>query len=200
MGQYYYVINLDKKEYLHPHKFGDGLKLWEFGSSGTGTMFALAVLLSDGNGRGGGDVHSDSPLVGSWARDRIIISGDYADGEWSEKGDNLYDFCGDGFLKDISEDVIMALCEDSYYRKSFVETALRSFGSCYRDGFGLEFAKKFERAVVYSWPIASFSQSGETYRVDFRADKSWTCSCPAFKFHPEKDCKHITEIKSRERV
>ena len=31
MGQYFKVLNLDKKEYLHPHCCGDGLKLMEFG-------------------------------------------------------------------------------------------------------------------------------------------------------------------------
>lgn len=33
MGQYYMVMNLAKKEYLHPHHFGDGLKLMEFAMS-----------------------------------------------------------------------------------------------------------------------------------------------------------------------
>ncbi len=31
MGQYYYIVNIDKHEYLHPHKFNDGLKLLEAG-------------------------------------------------------------------------------------------------------------------------------------------------------------------------
>jgi hypothetical protein len=79
MGQYYHVVNLDKREYLHPHRMGDGLKLLEFGSSGDGTMLGLAVLLADGNGRGGGDLHSEHPIIGSWAGDRIVIAGDYAD-------------------------------------------------------------------------------------------------------------------------
>lgn len=54
MGQYYYVVNVTKRQFLHPHKFGDGLKLMEFGASGGGTMLGLAVLLADGNGRGEG--------------------------------------------------------------------------------------------------------------------------------------------------
>ena len=83
MGQYYLVCNLDKKEYLHPHKFGDGIKLLEFGSSGSGTMCGLAILLSDGNNRGGGDLRSDNPIIGSWAGDRIVVAGGYADiGKW----------------------------------------------------------------------------------------------------------------------
>ena len=78
MGQYYKICNLDQKEYLHPHKFGDGMKLLEFGCSSSGTMTALAVLLAEGNGRGGGDLNYDHPLIGSWAGDRIVIMGDYA--------------------------------------------------------------------------------------------------------------------------
>lgn len=93
MGQYYIVVNLDKKQYLHPHKFGDGLKLREFGQSGFGTMYALAALLADGNGRGGGDIPSDDPLIGSWAGDRIVITGDYADpGKYGLRADRgLYE-------------------------------------------------------------------------------------------------------------
>jgi hypothetical protein len=114
MGQYYLIANLDKKEYLHPHKFGEGLKLMEFGHSRSSILLALTVLLSDGNGRGGGDIRIPSyqkaidkyqvasdkhtkgqrktrpswpnpdkhnePWVGRWAGDRIVITGDYADG------------------------------------------------------------------------------------------------------------------------
>jgi len=84
MGQYYMIVNLDKRQYIHPHRFGDGLKLLEFGYGGN-TMCALAVLLSDGNGRGGGDLDNaeDHEIVGSWAGDRIVVAGDYADpGNW----------------------------------------------------------------------------------------------------------------------
>ncbi len=76
MGQYYKIVNLDKRQYLHPHKFGDGLKLLEFGAGGSGTMCGLAILLADGNGRGGGDLRSNASVIGSWAGDRIVIAGD----------------------------------------------------------------------------------------------------------------------------
>lgn len=56
MGQYYYIVNLDKKEYLHPHRFGDGLKLLEMACSSSGVLAGLSILLADGNGRGGGDL------------------------------------------------------------------------------------------------------------------------------------------------
>lgn len=79
MGQYYIAVNLDKKQYLHPHRFDDGMKLAEFSMTDGRTMTALALLLADGNGRGGGDVRPEHELIGSWAGDRIVIAGDYAD-------------------------------------------------------------------------------------------------------------------------
>lgn len=56
MGQYHTIVNLDKEEMLDPHKFGAGLKLAEFAEVGT-IMKALTVLLSESNGRGGGDIY-----------------------------------------------------------------------------------------------------------------------------------------------
>jgi len=79
MGQYHVVVNLDKHEYLFPHRLGDGLKLMEFGNSAGGVMTALAILLAVSNGRGGGDLDAESPLIGSWGGDRIAIVGDYAE-------------------------------------------------------------------------------------------------------------------------
>jgi hypothetical protein len=124
MGQYYKVMNLDKKQFLHPHKLGDGLKLMEFGCSANGTMTALALLLADGNGRGGGDMRSDSRLIGSWAGDRIVIAGDYADeGKWGYP-DVLYyhsnerDDGSPADFEDISLKIREVMCEDSYVAKS----------------------------------------------------------------------------------
>lgn len=71
MGQYFIVANLDKKQYLHPHRFGDGLKFREFAYSARGTMTALAYLLDHGYYADGESV------LGSWAGDRIVIVGDY---------------------------------------------------------------------------------------------------------------------------
>lgn len=118
MGQYYMIINLDQEEYLHPHKFGDGLKLMEFGCSSYGIMTGLAVLLADGNGRGGGDLHSSNPIVGSWARNRIIVAGDYANSEHDEEGGNLHHRAMKGVYTDISEDVLSALRDDMHYRQA----------------------------------------------------------------------------------
>jgi len=136
MGQYYIIVNLDKKEYLKPHEFGDGAKLLEFGSSGDGTMLGLAILLAHGNNRGGGDLRSDNPLIGSWSGDRIVITGDYADPvvfievsdeelkkvaeeyNVSTERINLYAFARARF-KDISREVIEVLKADPYLRDCF---------------------------------------------------------------------------------
>lgn len=104
MGQYHYPVNWDRKEYLDPHTFGDGIKLLEFGSSACGVLTGLAVLLASSNqggARGGGDLHPwhggigyegrentvivneryeqalMDHVVGRWATDRISILGDY---------------------------------------------------------------------------------------------------------------------------
>lgn len=123
MGQYYIVVNLDKEQYLSPHAFGDGAKLLEFGQSARGALFGLAVLLADGNGRGGGDVDIDNPLVGSWAGDKIVITGDYADqGKFLPESPknmakrlkgpncNLYAYATEHF-EDISDDIVEMLLE-----------------------------------------------------------------------------------------
>jgi hypothetical protein len=137
MGQYYLIANLDKKEYLHPHKFGEGLKLMEFGHSRSSILLALTVLLSDGNGRGGGDIHIPSyqkaidkytlqndnflkgkrktkpkwpnpdkhnePWVGRWAGDRIVITGDYAD--------------GGKFIEDVDDETKQKIANEHYTEK-----------------------------------------------------------------------------------
>jgi hypothetical protein len=109
MGQYWLVVNLDKKEYVSPHKLGCGLKLWEQLASHPGTGAALIILCAAmPEPRGGGDFDMDrnwhgpertedypaepGPMpeeypeiakltIGRWAGDRIALVGDYAD-DW----------------------------------------------------------------------------------------------------------------------
>jgi len=76
MGQYHDVYNLDKKERIHAHDLGLGLKLLEqMGFKGS-TADALFLLVSVSNGRGDGDAPAH-PLIGHWGGDRIAIIGDY---------------------------------------------------------------------------------------------------------------------------
>ena len=77
MGQYYMIVNLDKREFLNPHKLGSGLKLWEMANTCT-IAPALLALLACSNGRGGGDFEED-PIIGRWVGDRVAVVGDYAE-------------------------------------------------------------------------------------------------------------------------
>lgn len=154
MGQYFLVVNTAKKQFLHAHKFGDGLKLLEFGCSAGGTMTGLSVLLADGNNRGGGDLHSENPIIGSWAGDPIVISGDYADEgrflskeeikDWQERfgttraGDdqpvmpNLYQVARETY-EDISEKVLIALADDRCLRKDLLEMFVSPHGGLFKE-------------------------------------------------------------------
>lgn len=108
MGQYWKVVNLDKKEFVHPHQLGSGLKLWEQLANHPGTGAALIILCAAmPQARGGGDFdldenwhgperkfpeHNVTPgpmpddyqtvaarTIGRWAGDRIALIGDYAE-------------------------------------------------------------------------------------------------------------------------
>jgi hypothetical protein len=119
MGQYYKVVNTTKKQVMIPHSFGSGAKLMEFSSDGMSIMQGLAVLLADGNGRGGGDLNSSNSIVGSWAGDQIVVAGDYADeGNFVDDATkNLYEVSET--YEDISFKVIEALCDDKWYREDY---------------------------------------------------------------------------------
>lgn len=89
MGQYHLTVNLDKREFVHPHKLASGLKLWEQLACEMGPGKALIILLAHPERRGGGDFDVETDVarrtIGRWRGDRIAIVGDYA-----EDGDLLH--------------------------------------------------------------------------------------------------------------
>jgi hypothetical protein len=106
MGQYHKVYNTDKKECINAHRINNGLKLLEQMGHEKSTASAVFLLLSNSNGRGGGDAfnHDDNkryeihPFIGRWAGDRLVVQGDYA-----EESDQAYlTDEGIGEFKDIS--------------------------------------------------------------------------------------------------
>lgn len=120
MGQYHYPVNLDKREFIHPHKLGCGLKMREQ-LAGAYTLRALGVLLAVSNGRGGGDINAEDPhgMIGRWGGDRIAIVGDYAEtGDLApkHKADTIYARCsGDSTrspYRDITEELRPILQEE----------------------------------------------------------------------------------------
>jgi hypothetical protein len=79
MGQYWIPVNIDKREYVMPHKLGVGLKLWEQICVDHGTTTALFILTAAmPEPRGGGDFEPH-PAIGRWAGDRVAVVGDYAE-------------------------------------------------------------------------------------------------------------------------
>lgn len=71
----YLIINFDSLEYLRPQAFGEHGDLASVMGSHDGILFALAALLADGNGRGGGDL-DEAAVIGTWAGCRIALVDD----------------------------------------------------------------------------------------------------------------------------
>lgn len=131
MGQYHYTVNIDKREFINPHKIGLGLKLLEQCGFKGSTGDLLFMLLACSNGRGGGDIDTAYPqLIGRWAGDRIAVIGDYAeetdipglnakeihrlctDPKWIDAADlKKIEESGETLFKDISDELIPLLNE-----------------------------------------------------------------------------------------
>ena len=136
MGQYYLITNLDKKEYMCHHDFGSGIKLCEHRGM---ILDCLVALLAESNGRGGGDIQSNHPIIGSWAGDRIMFAGDYADPNaefgkptpvWNEEKKswengpaefNVYQLTCEENWKNISLDIFIGMMEDPWFQERFKE-------------------------------------------------------------------------------
>lgn len=103
MGQYHKLFNLDKKEYVHAHRIGNGLKLMEQVGFEKCTSSALWLLLAASNGRGGGDARNHA-LIGRWAGDRIAVIGDYSNPD-DIPGINAQEVYGEEGYSDISAEV-----------------------------------------------------------------------------------------------
>lgn len=111
MGQYHILVNYDKKEIVHPHSIGLGLKQWEhIGFEGGTLADALYILTMTSPERGSGDL----PLTrvsGRWAGDRVMVVGDYTEASdlpADMQGDLLY-MVAETDYTDISQEVGKAL-------------------------------------------------------------------------------------------
>lgn len=81
------IANFDKKEYISPQRCGEDSTLKAVYLSYEGILQILAILLADGNGRGGGDLITESELIGSWKGCRIaLIDEVVTDSKLSEPG------------------------------------------------------------------------------------------------------------------
>ena len=64
-----FIVNHTKKLFVNKGKVPNK----SYGLQEGYTLHPLPILTAEGNGRGGGDDHSQSMLVGSWARDVISV-------------------------------------------------------------------------------------------------------------------------------
>lgn len=96
MGQYFYIVNLDRREYLDPLNLGGGMKLWEIAANPC--LNVLAFLLRQSSSGGGGDIQKSYVHAGRWAGDRIAIVGDYDESE-------IFQQCGEGLYAEITDEI-----------------------------------------------------------------------------------------------
>lgn len=94
MGTYYIVVNQDKREYITPSRFGEGLKLREFAGGAAGTSMATVLLLE-----------------GPWAGNKVTVIGDVHNG-------GLYDIAHEQFT-DISNRVLQDYASDFEEQKEW---------------------------------------------------------------------------------
>jgi hypothetical protein len=196
MGQYYKIVNIKKKQYISPHTFGDGSKLMEFSMSASGVLAGLAILLADGNGRGGGDLHSENDIIGSWAGDNIVVAGDYADeGKFvKEPEQTLYEVASSEG-EDISVKVLEALFDDKYFFSEFrknraewsTNDAIDDLIKQKLQDKGLSDTKKYK--------IQSSKNPNVQYNVT-DDNGNWECDCPSYRY-TGTECKHIRQIKTK---
>ncbi|MEK7561042.1 MAG: hypothetical protein AAB539_03750 [Patescibacteria group bacterium] len=85
MGQYFKIVNEDKKEVVNAWDLGGAAKFWEWLYNPQASVLVWLLRKSDGDG--GGDIPTDEreryQTLGRWAGDRIILIGDYdSSGLW----------------------------------------------------------------------------------------------------------------------
>jgi hypothetical protein len=210
MGQYFKIVNVKKREYINPHMFNDGMKLMEFGMSAGGTLTALAVLLADGNGRGGGDLHSANTIIGSWAGDPIVIAGDYGDeGKFlpADKQDTTLYTVAEEEGTDISAKVLDALMEDRWFREDFIKNWSHNNNNSNYYGEQNKVVEKWKVIQNGTTPAPVIKEhdvtgsTGNVYKITEPDDQNgvWTCSCPAYTYDkvPGTPCKHIKSIRTK---
>ena len=197
MGQYYKIVNIKKKQYITPHTFGDGSKLMEFSMSANGVLAGLAILLADGNGRGGGDLHSENDIVGSWAGDNIVVAGDYADGGKfvKEPDQTLYEVASNEG-EDISLKVLDALFDDSYYFSEFRKNRAGWTSNNEVDDLIKRKLKDKGLSDTKKHKIQSSKNPNVQYNVT-EDNGNWECDCPSYTYTGGNECKHIKQLKTK---
>ena len=197
MGQYYKIVNIKKKQYISPHTFGDGSKLMEFSMSANGVLAGLAILLADGNGRGGGDLGSKNDIVGSWSGDNIVVAGDYADaGKFVKEPDQTLYVLAGSEGEDISIKVLDALFDDSYYFSEFRKNRAGWTSNNEVDDLIKRKLKDKGLSDTKKHKIQSSKNPNVQYNVT-EDNGNWECDCPSYTYTGGNECKHIRQLKTK---
>ena len=197
MGQYYKIVNIKKKQYISPHTFGDGSKLMEFSMSANGVLAGLAILLADGNGRGGGDLHSENDIVGSWAGDNIVVAGDYADaGKFVKEPDQTLYEVASNEGEDISVKVLDALFDDKYFFSEFRKNRAEWSTNDAIDDLIKQKLKDKGLSETKKYKIQSAKDPNVQYNVT-DDNGNWECDCPSYTYTGGNECKHIRQLKTK---
>jgi hypothetical protein len=71
-------------------------------------------------------LQSNHEIIGSWAGDRIVVAGDYADeGKFIDDPTiNLYDYAHEHY-NDVSDAVITAMCDEEILKEALKEKPFR---------------------------------------------------------------------------
>ena len=165
--------------------------------SANGVLAGLAILLADGNGRGGGDLHSENDIVGSWAGDNIVVAGDYADaGKFVKEPDQtLYELAGSEG-EDISIKVLDALFDDSYYFSEFRKNRAGWTSNNEVDDLIKRKLKDKGLSDTKKHKIQSSKNPNVQYNVT-EDNGNWECDCPSYTYTGGNECKHIKQLKTK---
>ena len=109
MGQYFKIINEDKKEVVSPWRIGGGAKFFEWLYNNQARV--LVWLLRKSNETGGGDIADPAtyPTLGRWAGDRVTLIGDYDESGLWDTADTFTDIS-----KKVREEYNRAITEDGF--------------------------------------------------------------------------------------
>ena len=90
MGQYYKIVNLDKKEVVNVWELGGVAKLIEWCNNIDAGVFPYLLWKSDDAGGGDHPEPEKTEYLGRWAEDRIVLIGDYDSSKLYTKASEEY--------------------------------------------------------------------------------------------------------------
>lgn len=131
MGQYHILVNLDKREVVHPHGLALGLKQYEQVGCEGSLSDAMYLLAMTSPAQGGGDFPL-TDVSGRWVGDRFAIVGDYTASDaipGFENAGTLYEIAGQTY-EDITPKIRDAF--EKIYEFAYVEREIGNFKSWQR--------------------------------------------------------------------